>query len=263
MIKPIGHNIIIRLPNYQLEGIRQTKSGLFIPALKDKIQHDSSSGEVIAVGDKCCMCQIKDIVFFDYYSVSIGLRNNGRDVTRADATKNESTGVPIWLIENSNVVDVPELPQGLFLCIPEQKIAQHIVAKNHEEERAMGKSEMEIPLHHGVICLIRNEEVIACNGYHLIKPAYDNGTFVDGRWIRQSGLIQQVILNKESESKKRYEILFSPADSEYQARDIVFTESNIEIPVEGCYNYPQFPENTFYVEKSLILGKVKQELLAA
>lgn len=248
--------MIIKLPDAQLSGVRETKSGLFVAALKDKLQHDFSCGEVIATGDNCSICQVGDIVFFDYYSVSLGLRNAGRDITRHDATKNTTTGVPIWLIENSNIVDVPELPHGLFLVMPENRLVHEIVAKSHLEEQTIGGSIMELPLHLGIICLIRNGEIVACNNYHLLKEAYGMDIkLIDGVNVRQTGLIQSVVLNKEQNKNRKYEVVCAPDNSPYKKGDIVFTESNIEIPIEGQYNYPQFADKTYYCEPALILWK--------
>lgn len=258
-IKPVGNYIFIKLPQWQSERVRKTPSGIFIPHLEEKTEHDSSTGEVVAIGDRCTICEVGDTVFFDYYSVNNALQNAGRDKTRHDHTKNSKAALPVYYIENSYSDDVPELPKGLYIVMPETRVTQNFEAKNHHEERVMGGNSLEIPVNLGVLCLIRNGELMCCNGYYLIARAYDEGELIDGVRVKQQGLIQSVILKDEEQKNKQYKILCAPQDGEYEVGDIIRCMPNVEIKVEGTFNYPQFPANTFYVESSLIIAKIEQE----
>jgi len=232
--KPIGSNILIRLPDYQQERVR--KVGSIYVALKERnMEHDTSTGTVIACGIKCKIIKEGDVVFFDSYAVTQGLQNSGRDKARHEVMTGVGCDVPVHYIQNDYIDDVPELPKGLYLIMPEKRIYQ-------EQSDISGSHENT--LHMGIICYIRNGELFACNGYHLINRAYEEE--------KKSGLLYVPQTAKKQESKKQYRILSAPSDSDLQQGDIVRCSDYVETPIQGEFNKSELPKDTFYVERQHI-----------
>jgi co-chaperonin GroES (HSP10) len=261
MIKPLNRNILIKLPDWANDRVRKTESGIYFAHLDDKIEHDASQGVVIAVGDKCDICQVNDTVFFDYYTVMTALQNCGRSKVRHQGTTETSTNVSVHYIENGMLDDCPELPKGIYIVMPENRIVQSIIAQDSAQEKLIGGSQVDIPIHLGVICLIRDGQPQSCNGYFLLQKAYTDGELIDGRIVKKSGLIHSVVLGKEANKNRKYKVLYAPIGSEFNQGDEVICSSDIEIKLEGKYNFPILPKDTFYCESELILAKVEEPVV--
>lgn len=234
---PTGSNILIKLPDYYKTRERKMESGIYIPHMQGRFEHDITHGTVVALGDKVKDCQIGDEVFFSSLVVQSALQNMGNDPTRPDSKKDVGNTMPVYYLADED---------GHYLFMPEERI--YLLASDWSGEH-------EAEIHGGVICIVRNGEVICVNGYHIMKDAYEKPELIDGVLGKktQSGLIIAV-LHEEQEKNKRFDIMFAPAESELKPKDVVFTRPHCDIKLEGDFNYPMLPKGTYYVRKDDLLG---------
>lgn len=240
---PTKGNILIKLPNFQKERIRQSESGIYIPHLEGRFEHDVTHGTVISLGEWVEHCQIGDEVFFSPLCIQAGQQNMGTDKTQTDTTKKRSNGVPVYYLADE---------EGHYLFMPEKRM--FLMAYD-----TAGGQEQECDIHGGVICLIRDEELICLNSYHIMKDAYDAGEVKDGVRTKKVGIIDVVVFGEEDEKKKRFEITHAPADSTVKVGDTVFTRPHCDLKIEGDFNYNLLPKGSYYVIGSNILATVNLE----
>lgn len=235
-VTPIGSNIKIKLPDFFKTRERKTESGIYVPHLEGKFEHDITHGTVTAVGDSVTMCKVGDEVFFSSLYIQAGLQNMGNDPTRPDAKKDTGSGVPVFYLADSD---------NHYLFMPEDR--KYLLASDWSGEH-------EAEIHGGVICAVRDGQVICFNGYHIMKDGYEKPELVDGVLTRktESGIVIAV-LREEEEKNKRFIVMYSPEDSWVKPDDLIFTRPHCDIKLEGDFNYPMFPKGTYYVRKDDIL----------
>lgn len=240
-LKPIGQNIIVKLPDYQKERERKT-NGIDIIHLEGQFQHEATHGTVVAVGDEVTEIQVGDEVFFTHMCIAQGKQNMGRDKCANEETRSY---VPVYYLEESD---------AHYLVMPYKKIVEIL-------EDISGV--WENPLFSGVILLIRGNNVICCNNYYTMEAAYDNGEVVEGIRAKktESGLFIAK-LHAEPEKEKFYRITNAPENGSAQKGDIVYTVPHSDIPLEGYFNFPLLPKGTYYLEENQIL-LVKEVLQVA
>lgn len=242
-MKPTAGNVMIKLPAYQKEGVRQSDGGIYIPHLSGNFSLDVSHGTVVALGDGIELCEIGDEVFFAQNCIQAALQNSGMDKTRSEANKNRGSGIPVFYLADDS---------GDYVFMPEKRL--FLLATD-----TAGGQEMECDIHGGIICIIRKGEIICVNSYHIMKNAYDAGEVKDGVRTKKHGLIDVVVFHEENEKNKRFEIVSAPVDSELKSGDIIFTKPHCDLKLEGDFNYPLLPKGSFYVVESNILGKFVSE----
>ena len=249
--KPINRNILIRLPEWHKK--KERKAGrIIIPYLIGNLQHNCSHGTVVSVADDCEFVKVGDEVFFTINTVNEGLRNIGRDESVDEAWKRTGSSSPVHYIQESD---------NDYLIMPEQRIYTEIEDTNGVV--------WENPSHAGVICLKRGEETIALNGYHLMTKGYYDGELVSLGNGFGSAMVKKgsgLILGVEkitSEKSKRYEVLFAPVDSEIKRGDVIYTMPHTDLPLEGEFNNPVFPKDTYYCEVQNINAVMKTTSAAA
>lgn len=234
-MKPTLRNIIVKLPKWQRERLRETSTGLLIPHLEGKFQHNASHGTVVQVSDNCKIARIGDEVFFPNLTIKQALQNSDLDPT---VYEKHGSGVPVYYhIEDGEH----------YLIMPENRIYDELIDLNGTTIHNTTFS--------GVITLIRSGEIVCCNGYHLMEQAHEDEEIVDGVKGRtlKSGIFAVITTEKE-EKNKRYRITYAPEDSEVVVGDIVYTQPHCDLHLEGEYNYPQLPSGTFYVEQQFLLA---------
>jgi len=240
-MKPTLRNIIVKLPKWQRERLRETASGIQIPHLEGKFEHNASHGTVVATSDNCTIARTGDEVFFPNITIKQALQNSDLDPT---VFEKHGSGVPVhYHIEEGEH----------YLIMPEQRIYDVLIDTNG--------AEIQNTTFSGIILLIRNKEVVCCNGYHIMKQAHEDDEMVDGRRGKtlKSGIFALTTKDKE-EKEKRYEVVYAPNDSEVEPSDIIYTMPHCDLPLEGEYNYPQLPAGSFYVESQFILAKQSMQI---
>lgn len=215
------------------------ESGIYVPHLQGRFELDITHGTVLSVGDSVKMCKVGDEVFFSSLVIQSALQNMGNDPTQPDAKIRNGNTMPVYYLADED---------GHYLFMPEDR--KYLFAEDWS-----GKHEAEI--HGGVICAVRDGDVICMNGYHIMKDAYDKPKLIEGVLgrVTESGLVVAV-LGEEEEKRKRFKVVFAPADSELVVGDEIVTRPHCDIKLEGDFNYPMFPVGSFYVRKDDILGKV-------
>ena len=236
-MKPTGANIMVKIPSEQKEGVRKLESGIYIPALLGNFHNDFTYGEVVAVGEFCTNVLVGDTVFYSQMSIQQALQNNGRDRTRNETIKDSPNNIPCYMYEDE---------QGEYLIFPSEKVSIECSDISGTHYNTIFQS---------VICAIRNGEVVCLNGHYLFNKAYDDGHLIDGikGKTTPSGLILPQ-LKEADEKTKRFKCLYAPVDGVIKVGDIFFTAPHCDIKLEGDFNNPFFPVDTYYVEEHNILG---------
>ncbi len=236
MIKPTGNNIMVRLPTDQKK--RERKIGnIYIPTLEGRFEHDFTFGEVVSVGELCTTVKVNDIAYYSQMSMQQALQNCGRDKTRNDTLKDTANNIPCYLYEEGDEE---------FLIFPASKVSIECSDISGTFENIIFQS---------VICIIRDGKVVMLNDNYLINKDYDDGQLIDGIRAKrtQSGLYLPQ-LKEQNEKDKKYKVLHAPEKSVVDVGDTIFTQPHCDIPLEGEFNNPLFPKDTYYIQESNILA---------